>query len=170
MTVHEGEELARRLAELLAALPEVDLAYLFGSRVSERVRAESDIDVAILVTESAAVDARAELARLLAHLGRVVPSERLDVVLLNRAPSLLRHRIVSRGRLLFAREPRLRVRFVARAVQDYQDMQIRRAFSYRERVGRIRRDKSDGRSRDLLAQARRVARLLGEATGLPQGN
>jgi predicted nucleotidyltransferase len=170
MKVHYGEDLAGRLTEALSALPEVELAYLFGSWVSGRVRAESDFDVAILVTGSAAADARSELARLLARLGRVVPSERLDVVLLNGAPSLLRHRIVSRGRLLFAREPRLRVRFVARAIQDYQDMQIRRTLSYRERVDRIRRDKGDGRSRDLLAQARRAAGLLEEAAGLPRGN
>jgi hypothetical protein len=164
------DDLVLKLGKVLAALPEVELAYLFGSRTSGRARAESDIDVAVLVTEAAADNGRAELARLFARLGRVVPSERLDVVLLNGAPSLLRHRVVSHGRLLFARAPQARVRFVVRTIQDYQDMQVRRELFYRRRVERIHQGKGNGRSRDLLAEARRAARLLGEAANLPRND
>jgi hypothetical protein len=160
--------LDRLLAERLAAMPEIELAYLFGSQVSGRVRRESDIDVAILVTNERAGDPRAELARLFADLGQIVPSERLDVVLLNGAPSLLRHRIIRDGRLLFARTPERRIRFVSRTIQDYQDMQVRRGRFYRRRLDRIREGKGDGRSRDFLTQARGVARLLGQAASLRQ--
>jgi predicted nucleotidyltransferase len=163
-----AERVALQLSKVLAALPEVQLAYLFGSQARGRARAESDVDVAVLVSDKAAESPRATLARLLARLGRVVPSERLDLVLLNGAPSLLRHRVVSRGRPLFARAPQIRVRFVARAIRDYQDMQVRRAFFYRKRVERIHQGKGNGRSRDLLAQARRAARLLEEPAGLPR--
>jgi hypothetical protein len=168
MTSPDADDLANKLAIALAALPEVEAAYLFGSQAGGRARPESDIDLAILVTPGAATDPRAELARLFDRLGRVVRSDRLDVVLLNGAPSLLRHRVVSRGRLLFAREARTRIRFVARTIQDYQDMEVRRERFYRKRVERIQEGKGDGGSGDLLAQARRAAELLGEAARLPR--
>jgi predicted nucleotidyltransferase len=151
------------LASALAAEPDIELAYLFGSHASGRTRPESDIDIGVLVSARAASNPRETLAQLLGRIGRVIASNRLDLVLLNGASSLLRHRIVSIGRLLLARSPAIRHRFVTRAIQDYQDMQIRREFFYGKRVASIREGRPDGGSRDLLAQARRVARLFGQA-------
>jgi hypothetical protein len=159
--------LASRLAAVLASLPEVELAYLFGSHARGRARAESDIDLGVVVSAEAAHHARETLPRLFDRLGMAVPSDRLDLVLLNSAPALLRQRILASGRLLFARRPEARVRFATRTLRDYQDMQVRRAFFYRKRVERLREGRDDGRSRDLLAEARRAARLLGEAPRLP---
>jgi hypothetical protein len=160
-------DLGSRLAAALASLPEVELAYLFGSHARGRQSPESDIDLAIQVSPAAARNARATLALLFDRLGRVAPSDRLDVVLLNDAPSLLRHRVLSTGRLLVERTPLVRVRFATRAIRDYQDMQPRREFFYRGRLKRLKEGGSDGGSGDLLAQARRAARLLGEAPGIP---
>ena len=158
-------DLAARLAGVLATFPEVELAYLFGSHAHDRARAESDIDVAVQL-DSAATP-RETLAKLFDHLGRVAPSDRLDVVILNHAPSLLRHRVLSSGRLLFERTPVSRVCFATRTIRDYQDMQIRRAFFYAKRVSRLKEGGAHGGSGDLLAQARRAARLFGEAPGFP---
>lgn len=164
------DPLVERLGKALSSLPEVELAYLFGSSASGRTRPESDLDVGILVDAPAAANSRDTLARLFDRLGQVVPSERLDIVLLNDAPSLLRHRVLSTGRLLFERGPEARVRFAIRTIRDYQDMQIRREFFYRKRVALLKQGGSDGGSGDLLAQARRVARLLGEGPRIPGGS
>lgn len=43
------------LTEYLAAQSDVIVAYLFGSRVTGRVRAESDMDVAVLLNEEDSV-------------------------------------------------------------------------------------------------------------------
>jgi hypothetical protein len=166
MTANPDNDLAGRLATVLAALPEVQLAYLFGSHAHGRAGAESDIDLGIQVTREAAMHAHATLARIFDRLGRAAPSDRLDLVLLNDAPSLLRHRILTNGKLLFAREPEARLRFATRAIRDYQDMQFRREFFYRERLKRLKEGSGHGRSGDLLAQARRVARLFDETQGL----
>src|ERR1700752_4000812 len=120
------DTLVSRLPTALASLPEVELAYLFGSHARGHQRAESDIDLAIQVGPEAARDSRATLARLFDHLGRVAPSDRLGLVLLDHAPSLLRHRVLSTGTLLFERTPSARVRFATRTIRDYQDMQLRR--------------------------------------------
>lgn len=166
MTPHDSA-LVSRLTQVLSAIPEVELAYLFGSFARGRERAESDIDVAILVGPIASGDARPTLAILLDRLGKVVPSDRLDLVLLNDAPSLLRHRILSTGIVLVERTTLARVRFTTRTIRDYQDMQVRREFFYRHRLKRLTEGGADGGSRGLLAQARRAARLLGETPSLP---
>jgi len=166
MKPDDGADLVSRLAAALASVPEVELAYLFGSHARGRARAESDIDLAIRVSPAAARGSRATLALLFDRLGRVAPSDRLDLVLLNDAPSLLRHRVLSTGRLLVERTPGARVRFATRTIREYQDMQLRRQFFYRKRLKRLQEGGSDGGSGDLLAQARRAARLLGEAPGL----
>jgi hypothetical protein len=159
--------LVSRLSAELASLPEVELGYLFGSQAQGRAGAGSDIDLGIQVTAEAGRDARATLAHLFDRLGRAAPSDRLDLVLLNHAPPLLRQRILAGGELLFARSPEARVRFATRTLRDYQDMQVRREFFYRERVRYLKQGRDHGRSGDLLAQARRAARLLGEAQGIP---
>jgi len=161
------DDLAARLARVLPDTPGVDLAYLFGSQAAGRGRNESDIDVGVLVSADALKDRDGTVARLLDGLGRVVGSDRLDLVLLNDAPSLLRQRVLATGRLLYARTPSCRVRFVCDTIRDYQDMQVRREWFRGKRVGAIREGRIDGGSGDLLAQARRVARLFGQAPRLP---
>ncbi len=163
-----GGDLESRLAAALTALTEVELACLFGSHAAGRARPESDIDVGIQVSAEVAGDEHAALARLFDRLGAVARSDRLDLVLLNSAPPLLRHRILATGRLLFARRPEARVRFATRTIRDYRDMQVRREFFYRRRLEHLREGTVDGRSRDLLAEARRAARLLGQAPRLPR--
>jgi hypothetical protein len=160
-------DLHARMAAVLASLPEVELAYLFGSHAQGRPRPESDVDLGIQVSGEAAARSRATLAELFDRLGAVARSDRLDVVLLNSAPPLLRQRILATGKLLFARSPETRVRFATRTIREHQDMQTRREFFYRKRVERLREGRDDGRSRDLLAEARRAARLLGKTPSLP---
>jgi predicted nucleotidyltransferase len=153
-----------RLAHALASVRGVRLAYLFGSRARGRNRSDSDFDVAILVDDSllAGTDDRATLIRRLAdRLGREVSSAHLDLVILNSAPVLLRHRVLRDGVLLFQRSPEDRVRFTTRLIQDYQDGEIRRENFLEKRIQRLREGSTDGGSGDLLEKARGVARLLG---------
>jgi predicted nucleotidyltransferase len=46
----EGETAVDRLATLIADLPEVRLAFLFGSRARGRGRADSDFDIGVLLS------------------------------------------------------------------------------------------------------------------------
>jgi predicted nucleotidyltransferase len=80
-----SEDLPAALGRVLAGLPDVDLAYLFGSHASGRARTESDIDVGVLVSADAWRKRAGTLAHLFDVLGRVVGSDRLDLVLLNDA-------------------------------------------------------------------------------------
>jgi hypothetical protein len=167
MSSHNDEGLVDRLGKALAAVPGVRLGFLFGSRALGHPRQDSDFDVAVLVDEPLASEEPGKTIRALAaRLGREVSSERLDIVLLNRAPALLRHRVLRDGILLFQRAPAERVRFAIKTIRDYQDGCIRREEFTRRRIERLKGKTIDGGPRDLLEKARGAARLLRKAQKL----
>ena len=95
MTVSAGDDdvgsLSDRLAHALRGDSTVRLGWLHGSRARGTARRESDIDVAVLLDDERAASPSAikdSIWRLAGALGREVPSDRLDLVLLNHAPAL----------------------------------------------------------------------------------
>lgn len=97
--------LAAQIEAALATRPEVLEAYLFGSRATGRATAHSDIDVAVYVDESLATDASGfgYAAALTADLMAALGTNSVDVVVLNRAPPVLYHRVLRDGQRVFAR-------------------------------------------------------------------
>ena len=147
------------LTRRLAALPEVRLAYLHGSRVKGSPRPGSDLDIAILVDDRLAAgpgEINRTIRRLAGRLSGEIPGEALDIVLLNTSPALLRHRVLRDGLLLHARSETERVRFALRAIRDYQDMEPRLAEHRRQRIARLKKGRTRGRSGDILQAARRA--------------
>jgi len=170
VTVPAGEHgvgsLCGRLARALAGDGSVRLAWLHGSRARGTARRESDIDVAVLLDDDHAANPTAikdSIWRLAGALGREVPSDRLDLVLLNDAPALLRHRVLRNGVLVFARTEAERVRFVRRTLREHQDLEPRLREHTRYRVQRLRERRANGRFGDILETARRAGELLGPA-------
>jgi predicted nucleotidyltransferase len=152
---------------VFADTDDVRLAFLFGSRARGRSRADSDFDIGVLLdADSARGDRGQTVRRLSARLGQAISSALADLVILNDAPALLRHRILRDGIVIFERAPEERVRFAIRTLREYQDGQIRREAFTRERVRRLKAKASDGGSGDLLEKARGVAKLLAKAPGV----
>ncbi|MFV2072517.1 MAG: nucleotidyltransferase domain-containing protein [Thermoanaerobaculales bacterium] len=99
--------LAERINDVLSARPEILEAYLFGSLARGAGQAHSDIDIAVYVDEEKTKPGlfgfRSELtATLMSGLG----TNSVDVVILNRAPPLLYHRILRDGKRLLSRNLR----------------------------------------------------------------
>jgi predicted nucleotidyltransferase len=159
------ESVADRLGQVLAAIDNVRLAYLFGSRARHVARPDSDYDIGVLLDAASARGDRGAIVRRLAgRLGNVVSAALIDIVVLNDAPPLLRHRILRGGRVLFQRSPEERVRFAISTIREYQDLRIRRERFARARIRRLEAGVTDGGSRDLLEKARGAARLLRQAS------
>ena len=114
------------LRVVLAAGPRLRLALLFGSAAAGELREGSDVDVAIL-PEDPGLPLAAELA-LQAQLSRVARRE-VDLVRLDRAPTLVKYQVARHGQLLLASDRFARSRFVAQAVSEYLDFEpaLRRA-------------------------------------------
>ena len=114
--------LTERLAELLEPREEILEAYLFGSHAQGQAQPHSDVDVAVYVDDARADDTgygyRANLTTdLMAGLG----FNDVDVVVLNRAPPLLYHRVLRDGVRLLARDLRATTTREGRAVSRYCD-------------------------------------------------
>ncbi len=109
------------LEQVFAAEP-VEVAYLFGSRARGDSGPLSDVDIAVLLAGQPTAEecARQQLAlldKVTAHLRR----DDVDVVILNRAPLLLQHRVIRDGKVLFCRDELRRVRYETRALMAYMD-------------------------------------------------
>jgi predicted nucleotidyltransferase len=112
-----------RLRAILDARPEVAAAYLFGSAAAGALRRDSDVDVAILL--AGAPDARAELdlrLELSSALARAAGRE-VDVVVLDRAPLLLRYMVYRANRPIFERDPVAARLFRVRSLSRWFDFE-----------------------------------------------
>jgi hypothetical protein len=113
----------RPIARCVSRRREIQAAYVFGSAATGRTRLDSDLDVAVLLARP--LDARRALAyrlKLITELGAALQRSDVDVVILNDAPPLLAHRVLSKGRLVFARSASARVRFQVRIAGLYADL------------------------------------------------
>ena len=117
-------------------------AMLIGSQARGTAGPLSDVDVGVWhepgLTPSARLDLRLALTDAAA---RALGTDEVDVVLLNRATPLMRHRAVRDGVRLVERDFRARVRFEARAILDYLDTKPLRAELARGMRNRIEEDR-----------------------------
>lgn len=95
---------------------------LFGSQASGTAGPLSDVDVAVWLDPELPRERLAALrSELTLAVVEALGTDEVDVVVLNGAPPLLRHRALSGGTRLFDRDPRARVRLETAALLDYFD-------------------------------------------------
>ncbi|MDI6751727.1 MAG: nucleotidyltransferase domain-containing protein [bacterium] len=95
---------------------DISLAYLFGSSTREK---GEDLDIAVLTKEK-------DLSRLRGKLYEVMNSQRIDLVNLKSASSLLRFEVVKNGVLLYKKDDEEENRFELSVIKKYQDAEVRR--------------------------------------------
>jgi predicted nucleotidyltransferase len=118
----EHHQLVERLERSLSARPEILEAYLFGSQARGGGQPHSDVDVAVYVDPEHSLDSLfGYAAELTAELGTVLQSNDVDVVVLNRAPPLLYHRVLRDGSRLFTRDAPATTTREGRALSRYCD-------------------------------------------------
>lgn len=111
------------VVECVSRKREIQAAYIFGSVATGRMRPDSDVDVAGLVSGRIQPDNMFKYRlKLMADLGFALHRSDVDVVILNEAPPLLAHRVLSMGKLIFERSASVRVRFQVNTVNRYADL------------------------------------------------
>jgi predicted nucleotidyltransferase len=98
--------------------PAVQLAYVFGSSASGKKGPLSDIDIAVLFTETPAPESVYQLAH---QLSVCLETDRIDLIVLNRAPVELRYAAIASGILVFEVDTSTRVDFEAQTLSFYGD-------------------------------------------------
>jgi predicted nucleotidyltransferase len=95
---------------------------LFGSQASGNAGPLSDVDVAVWLDPNLPREKLAALrSELVLAAVETLGTDEVDVVVLNGAPPLIRHRALKGGTRLFDRDPRARVRLETAALLDYFD-------------------------------------------------
>jgi predicted nucleotidyltransferase len=125
----DAELLLRAVANAAKSLPEIQAAFLFGSQASGRARADSDVDVAVLIDDAAArAAARTRLRRVIEAFAAHVAADRLDVVILNDAPPALAFQVLKSGELAFERDRVALHRFRVRTYARHSDFEPTERF------------------------------------------
>jgi len=120
--VSSAAEIIERIRRVLTGRGEaIAAAYLFGSVARGTAITTSDVDVGVLFSD----DPPATLAGL--HLDLEAELERavgvtVQLVVLNRAPCDLVHRVLRDGILVLDRDPSRRIRFEVHARNAYFDL------------------------------------------------
>ncbi len=157
----QGKEQFRRLSEFFAqqaARFSIILVYLFGSQARGEGGPISDYDFAILFSEKPPAPKRYALVH---ELARLLGTERVDLVVLNRANIELRYSVIATGCPLYEASRAARVEFEAQTLSLYFDYlpilrrQRRELLAEEEYGARIQRYRAALReAQELLAQTR----------------
>ena len=98
-------------------------AYIFGSVATGRRRQNSDVDIAVLLTEGLGPKRLFNYRlRLMSDLCAFLRRSDVEVIILNHAPPLLAHRVLSKGELVFERSASARIRFQIMTFNRYADL------------------------------------------------
>jgi len=97
----------------------VTLAYLFGSHAKNTQTPQSDIDIAVLLSETPKKLLEYHLY-LTNKLSKITGNE-IDLIILNTAPPLLKHQIIKHGKILYSQNKETRIKFEAKAQTEYLD-------------------------------------------------
>lgn len=107
--------------------------YIFGSQASGKIGPLSDYDIAILLDQRIKSDRYHCLQlEILSKLNSILASDRVDLVILNKANAILAMKIITEGKILFSCDEISRIAFEAKTISHYQD----RSF-YEERYNKI---------------------------------
>jgi predicted nucleotidyltransferase len=113
--------LRRQLAEAIDREGTV-AGMLFGSQATRTAGPLSDVDVAVWVKPTLSAEDKIAIRSELSLAARdVLGTDEVDVVILNDAAPLLKHRVLKGSDRLFDRDPRTRVRLETAALLDYLD-------------------------------------------------
>lgn len=137
----DGTELQARLTRALEPRAEILDAYLFGSQARGDAGALSDIDVAVYIDEDLAEPGPYGYdAELITDLMSELGTNDIDVVLLNRAPPLLYHRVLRDGKLLVSRDLKATTTRAGYALSRYFDFlpQLKKQAAARRYANRDR--------------------------------
>ena len=122
MSAVDRKQLIDGLRRCVRDRPEILEAYIFGSHARGQAQAHSDFDAAVYVDPTRLSDAAfGYQADLTTALATELGTDAVDVVVLNRAPPLLYHRVLRDGVRVVAHDLAATTTREARALSRYCD-------------------------------------------------
>lgn len=111
-----------KVRDYLYLKDEVSAAYIFGSYASDRHFPMSDIDIALLFNTNVNIKEYGELKlKIITEIIEILSRDNIDVAILNTAPPLLSHEVAKKGVLLFSKNEKERLEYIAKSTMRYLD-------------------------------------------------
>ena len=118
---------------VLGAYPDTLAIYRFGSWGTPSQRADSDLDIAVLLPHDVAANVDfMDWVTLNGELAYVSRTDRVDLVNLRTASTDIQAEAIRTGDVVFCRDDDRRVEFEALVLSMHQDLNRRRAALYRD--------------------------------------
>jgi predicted nucleotidyltransferase len=131
------------LQQQLGRYPEIVAAYLFGSVLTGKLTTMSDVDVALLLQDRVPLQRELSLSFDVMSDAQKIFHREADVKVLNRVTDLpFLHEVLSKGKLIYERDPAIHRDFVARTVIAYLDFKPLHEIAMRNYVRSLKRGKS----------------------------
>ena len=116
------------------------LAYLFGSLAIGKTGKLSDIDIAVLLDDELTPKQRLEIEmELISRISKLLKTEKIELVVMNEAPLLLKYNIIKSGIVLKSADEALRIRKEAEIISRYLDRKHSEERRAKETIRRIAR-------------------------------
>ena len=117
-------EIKNTLNGYLQKHPEIEVAYIFGSLSQGKNNALSDIDI-VIFTDSQQINNKTYRygyqAEILTDLIKLLKTNNIDLVILNKANTLLKHRVLHHGILIYSKNEREHINFQIDTINKYND-------------------------------------------------
>lgn len=131
--------LSEKLKEYFVERDEIRLVYIFGSVAKGCTNKLSDIDIAVFISESSTKDyPYGYRAQIIADLMKILKTNNVDLVVLNRASPFLRFQVLRYGKPIFCRSELNRVKFQVRTFNEYNDTKRLIDLHFKENQKKLR--------------------------------
>ena len=119
--------LKTKLKNFFKEKEEILFAYIFGSFATKSNNKFSDIDIAIF-TDIKKINQKnfryGYQAEVLTDLMHFLKTDKVDLILLNSAPPLLKYRVIYHGNLVYCKDDRERINFQIDSINKYMDFKM----------------------------------------------
>lgn len=100
---------------------DLQLIYLFGSRATGRETKVSDFDIAVLINKAKAYNLKKLILDLIFDFSQIVHSDKIDLVILNKASLAVQYNVISDGEILYELDPEIRYDYEVKVISLYLD-------------------------------------------------
>lgn len=129
-------DIIKNCIDILIEYESIVFAYVFGSYVSGKLRNDSDIDIAIYLSDEMPTDEYLDLKMKLT----TVFKREVDLIILNSATPLLKFEICKKHILLFTRDEIEESNFKVKTLFEYNDVKRYLELSYRSNIDRLKKE------------------------------
>ena len=129
-------DIIEKCKNLLMRYEYIIFAYIFGSYAKGKMRANSDIDIAVYLDQEIDTETYLEIKMLLSD----ICEREVDLIILNDAPPLLKYQVYKNNILLFTRNKSIETHYKVKTLFEYNDFKRYLDLAYEKTIERLKNE------------------------------